>query len=69
MTLDEPATLSGSLHRGTHLVRSLHARLKAGAASVALPARLRRGRYVVRVRLTDAAGNRTRSLVATFRVR
>ncbi|MCW2992411.1 MAG: hypothetical protein JWM73_3005, partial [Solirubrobacterales bacterium] len=65
----EAATLDGVLRRGTHRVRALHARLKAGAGSLRLPAGLRKGRYSVRFTLIDASGNRSRSHVVTFRVR
>jgi hypothetical protein len=66
--LAEPATLTGTLLRGTRTVRRLRASLPAGSAAVKLPRKLKPGRYRVRFTLTDAAGNRSRSYSVRFRV-
>lgn len=69
LTVAEAATLDGVLRRGAKRVRKLRAALKPGKAALRLAPRLRRGRYTVRFTLTDAAGNRSRAVVVTFRVR
>lgn len=66
--LSEDAALRATLRRGGRRVRQLGAALKAGAVAYRLPRGLKPGRYAIRFTLTDAAGNRSRTYSASFRV-
>jgi plastocyanin len=66
--LDEAATVEGKLRGPTR--RTLKPRRgKVGINVVRLPRRLKKGRYALILRATDAAGNRSVALRTKFRVR
>jgi plastocyanin len=66
--LSEDANLRASLRRNGKSVRQLGVALKAGAVAYRLPRHLKKGRYTIRFSLVDAAGNRSKTYSASFRV-
>jgi hypothetical protein len=68
VNLDEPATIEAKLRGPTR--RTLKTRQgKTGTNAVRLPRRLKRGRYALILRATDAAGNRSVAIRTKFRIR
>jgi plastocyanin len=66
-SLDEPARVEGKM-RGPKR-RTLKVSAKAGVNYMRLPKRLRKGRYGVNLRATDAAGNKSLVARAKFTIR
>ena len=66
-SLDEPAKVVGSM-RGP-IRRTLKLTAKAGTNYLRLPKRLKKGRYGVNLRATDAAGNESLVARAKFTIR
>ena len=74
LRLSESARVEAVLRRGKRRVGRSASRRRAGTSTLALAPRfknrrLRRGRYRLTLRATDAAGNRSRAVVLSFRVR